>query len=174
MKNPATNALQKSLIKAWSGNDLDTPEFAESHDALRVWLRIIAIYKLVYREVHSRLHDGFGITLARFDLMAQLERHPAGVRMGEISHRLLVTSGNVTQLTDQLEKEELVERAADPHSRRACLVRLTAKGRKVFNAIAAEHENWIIDVFSGLNRQEKKLLLSLLSKEKSFLTKGGR
>jgi hypothetical protein len=65
LKSPATNALQKSLIKAWSGNDVDTPEFAESHDALRVWLRIMAIYKLVYREVHSRFHDGFGITLSK-------------------------------------------------------------------------------------------------------------
>jgi DNA-binding MarR family transcriptional regulator len=93
--------------------------------------------------------------------------------MGEISNRLMVTSGNVTQLTEQLEREGLVERAADPRNQRACLVRLTGKGRTVFNSMTVEHEKWIIDIFSGLNRQEKKQLISLLSKEKSFLAKRG-
>jgi DNA-binding MarR family transcriptional regulator len=174
LKNAATNALRKNLIKVWSDNDPDMLPSTENHDALRLWLRIMTIYKLVSREIHNRLRDTFDITLARFDLMAQLERHPTGIRMGEISNRLMVTSGNVTQLTDQLEKEGLVERAPDPHSRRACLVRLTSKGRKAFTAIAIEHEKWVIDSLSGLNRQERKLLLSLLSKEKSFLTEGKR
>jgi DNA-binding MarR family transcriptional regulator len=174
LKSMTTNAVRKNLIKVWHDNDTDVPPVVESHDALRLWLRIMMLYKLVYREVHNRLRDTFAITLARFDFMAQLDRHPAGIRMGDISNRLMVTSGNVTQLTDQLEKEGLVERAPDPHSRRACLVRLTSKGRKAFNAIAVEHEKWIIDIFSGLSRQERKVLLSLLSKEKSLLTEARR
>jgi DNA-binding MarR family transcriptional regulator len=151
--------------------DVDAATVAEGHDALRVWLRIMMIYKVVYKEVHGRLREQFGITLARFDLMAVLARHPDGIRMGEISNRLMVTSGNVTQLTEHMEKEGLVERAPDPSSGRACLVRLTGKGRRVFSAVEAEHESWIIDLFSGLNRQEKKLLISGLSKEKSFLAR---
>ena len=174
MRTEASSAARKNLIKVWSDNDPAMPPAVENHDALRLWLRIMTIYKLVSREIHNRLRDRFDITLARFDLMAQLERHPAGIRMGEISHRLMVTSGNVTQLTDQCEKEGLVERAPDPHSRRARLVRLTSKGRRAFHAIAIEHERWIVDCLSGLSRQERKLLLSLLSKEKSFLSESTR
>jgi DNA-binding MarR family transcriptional regulator len=169
----ASNTFQRGAVKVSSGGDADTPAASEGHDALRVWLRTMAIYKLVYREVHGRLRESFGITLARFDLIAHLADHPNGLRMGEISNRLMVTSGNVTQLTEQLEREGLVERAADPRNQRACLVRLTGKGRTVFNSMTVEHEKWIIDIFSGLNRQEKKQLISLLSKEKSFLAKRG-
>ena len=42
----------------------------------------------------------------------------------------MVTTGNITGLTDELEAENLVERLADPHSRRARLVRLTPKRQK--------------------------------------------
>ena len=46
--------------------------------------------------------------------MAQLERHPEGLKMGELSRRLMVTGGNVTGLTDQLGSEGLVEREPIP------------------------------------------------------------
>ena len=42
--------------------------------------------------------------------MAQLERNPDGLKMGELSQRLMVTGGNITGLTDQLVKEGLVKR----------------------------------------------------------------
>ena len=51
--------------------------------------------------------------------MAQLERHPEGLKMSELSRRLMVTGGNVTGITDQLEKEGLVVRDADRTDRRA-------------------------------------------------------
>ena len=37
--------------------------------------------------------------------MAQLDRNPEGLKMGELSARLMVTGGNVTGITDQLEEE---------------------------------------------------------------------
>jgi multidrug resistance efflux pump len=42
--------------------------------------------------------------------MAQLERHPDGLTMGELSRRMMVTGGNVTGIADQLESEGLVQR----------------------------------------------------------------
>ena len=62
--------------------------------------------------------------------MAQLERNPQGLRMGELSRRLMVTGGNVTGITDQLVAEGLVERRPIAGDRRAYAVRLTAKGKR--------------------------------------------
>ena len=79
------------------------------------------------------MRERFAITLPRFDLLAQLERNPGGLKMGELSRRLMVTSGSITGLTDQLAAEGLVERTPIPADRRAFLVRLTAKGKRTFD-----------------------------------------
>ena len=60
------------------------------HDALRVWLRLFTCTQLIERTIRTRLRNEFNTTLPRFDLMAQLQRHPGGLKMGELSKRLLV------------------------------------------------------------------------------------
>ena len=99
--------------------DLEMSTGVDSHMGLRLWLRLLTTTNLVQTELRKRLRNEFNTTLPRFDLMAQLERHPEGLKMSELSRRLMVTGGNVTGLTDQLEKEDLVVRDADPADRRA-------------------------------------------------------
>jgi DNA-binding MarR family transcriptional regulator len=65
---------------------------------------------LIEDTIRTNLREEFGITLPRFDLMAQLERHPDGLSMGELSRRMMVTGGNITTIVDQLENEKLVMR----------------------------------------------------------------
>src|SRR2546425_12610836 len=100
------------------------------HDALRLWLRLFTCAQLIERTIRVRLRREFNTTLPRFDLMAQLQRNPGGLKMGELSKRLLVTGGNVTAITDLLVAEGLVERAAIAGDRRAFAGRLTAQGRR--------------------------------------------
>ena len=83
-------------------------------------MRLYACTSLVESRVRRRLQARFGTTLPRFDLMAQLDRSPQGLRMSELSSRLMVTGGNVTGLTDTLEDEGLVVRESDGADRRAC------------------------------------------------------
>jgi DNA-binding MarR family transcriptional regulator len=151
-------------------DDLESRATADDHDDLRLWLRIMTVHKLIDAEVRRRLRARFALSLPRFDLMAQLARSPDGIRMGELSQRLMVTNGNVTQLADQLEREGLVERTADARNRRASLIRLTANGRRRFDLIARANERWIIELFAGLSRPEKRLMFAALAKHKAFLS----
>ena len=75
--------------------------------------------------MRNGLREQFATTLPRFDLMAQLERAPDGLKMNELSRRMMVTGGNVTGITDQLVTEGLVERVDVAGDRRAWRVRLT-------------------------------------------------
>jgi DNA-binding MarR family transcriptional regulator len=68
--------------------------------------------------------------------------------MSELSRRLMVTGGNVTGLTDQLVAEGLVMRRGIPGDRRAYNIRLTPKGKRQFDAMAVEHEAWIVELLS--------------------------
>ena len=147
--------------------DLESRLTDDHHDALRLWLRLLTCTTMVERGIRRRLRERFGMTLARFDLMAQLERFPAGLRMGDLSRRLMVTGGNVTGLVAQLVDEGLVERSAVPHDRRAHLVRLTARGREVFGAMAIAHERWIIEMTEDLSAGDRDHLHGLLGKLKN-------
>ena len=138
----------------------------EDHEALRLWLRLLTCTNLIEAAVRSELRRDFDCTLPRFDLMAQLERHPEGLRMGELSKRLMVTGGNVTGITDQLVREGLVTRAAPPDDRRAFVVRLTPAGRRQFLRMAESHEAWVVKLFSGLPAPERRQLHALLARLK--------
>jgi len=116
--------------------------------------------------VRSGLREEFGTTLPRFDLMAQLERHREGLRMNELSRMLMVTGGNITAIVDQLEKEGQVERLDDSADRRAFRIRLTRSGEKSFLEMARAHEQWVVELLSGLSRKEHDELLKLLAKLK--------
>ncbi len=143
------------------------------HAALRLWLRMLALTTEVEDEVRRRLRARFGITLARFDYMAQLHRAPGGLRMKELSRLLMVTGGNVTGLTDELEREGMVERTGDPADRRAWILRLTRRGRSAFEAMAAEHEAWILELFGGLAPREISQLHAQLGELRVQLARRG-
>ncbi len=136
------------------------------HSALRIWLRLLTCTQLIERRVRSGLREEFGTTLPRFDLMAQLERHPSGLKMNELSRLLMVTGGNITAIVDQLEKEGQVERLDDSADRRAFRIRLTRSGEKSFLEMARAHEQWVVELLSGLSRKEHDELLKLLAKLK--------
>lgn len=149
--------------------DLEMSTGADSHMSLRLWLRLLTTTNLVQTELRRRLRSEFDTTLPRFDFMAQLERHPEGLKMSEISRRLMVTGGNVTGLTDQLEKEGLVARDVDPNDRRAFTVRLTATGRAQFDKMAQAHERWVVELFGGLSIDDKSKMQQRLGKLKQHL-----
>lgn len=150
--------------------ELDTAVDAAGQEALRVWLRMLACTNIVESQLRSRLRNDFDSTLPRFDLMAQLDRHPEGLKMGELSRLLMVTGGNVTGLTDKLAAEGLVIRQDDPQDRRAFTVTLTPEGRRQFRDMAGVHGQWVAGLFGGLDDDEKRQLLKLLDRLKRHLS----
>ncbi len=141
----------------------------DHHQSLKLWLRMLSCTMKIENEVRSRLRTQFGVTLPRFDLMAQLERHPDGLRMGELSKRMMVTGGNVTGIASQLELEGLVVRVPDPRDGRAFSVKLTEAGCRAFTEMAQVHEQWVIELLQDIPGQDKGRLLELLAQMKGHL-----
>jgi DNA-binding MarR family transcriptional regulator len=140
---------------------------AEHPEALRLWLRMLTCTQLIETRVRAALREQFDTTLPRFDLMAQLERAPEGLKMNELSRRMMVTGGNVTGITDQLVSEGLVQRLDVAGDRRAYRVQLTPAGRAQFAAMAQQHEAWIVDAFAALGEKEVATLHRLLGRVKA-------
>lgn len=134
------------------------------HQAIRLWLRLLACSTQIEQSIRSLLRSQFGTTLARFDYLAQLRRYPQGLRMSALSSHLMVTGANVTGLTDQLVVEGWVERSSDLSDRRALIVRITPAGQAWFDRMAVEHEKWLVRLFGGLNGSEMAQLHDLLGR----------
>jgi DNA-binding MarR family transcriptional regulator len=142
---------------------------ADDHRALKLWLRLLTCSNLIESQVRSRLRSEFDCTLPRFDLVAQLDRHPEGLKMGELSRRMMVTGGNITGITDQLEADGWVERTGVENDRRAWLVRLTPRGKKAFREMATVHERWIVELFAQWGERDQQQLFKLLGKLKDAI-----
>lgn len=142
--------------------DLESTVRANQDLEVRLWLRMLICVSLMEQEIRARLRTTFGITIARFEVLAQLYRVETGLAMKELSARLMVSKGNVTGLIDRMQDAGLIERRRDPTDGRAQIVSLTAKGRKLFDTMRPLHNQWFRDMMRGLARRDMKLLHDLL------------
>lgn len=145
---------------------------ADHEPELRLWLRLLSCTNLIENEVRRRLRENFDVTLPRFDLLAQLDKTPAGMTLGELSQRMMVTNGNVTGLVERLVADGLIARRPSPTDRRAHVVTLTGEGRRAFRAMARAHESWIARFFAQLNREDIEALMRSLAKTKTSVRAG--
>lgn len=136
----------------------DAHGHAGGKQELRVWLRMLSTTKLVSQEIRRRLRAEFGATLPQFDLLAQLDREPEGLRLGEISKRTMVTNGNITGLVERLEADGLVSRETPGDDRRVTVARLTDEGRRVFAEMAAVHETWVRELMADIDQAALSVL----------------
>jgi DNA-binding MarR family transcriptional regulator len=131
---------------------------------LRVWLKLLKTSSNVQAMLRERLRRECGTTLPRFDVMAALDHHPAGLRMSQLSTFLKVSNGNTTGIVNRLVDEGLIERTQDSIDRRAHKVCLSSSGKKEFEHLAKLHAQWIDDIMSPLNTEQSDTLISLLEK----------
>lgn len=149
--------------------DSETRGHDDQHDALRLWLRMLTCEKLIANQLRINLREECNSTLPRFDLLAQLERNPHGLNMGDLSKLMMVSGGNVTGIAAQLEKEGLIKRVVALTDRRSLQVHITPKGCKAFYKMAQVHEAAIGSMFSCLSDTEMTQMMATLSNLKQSL-----
>jgi DNA-binding MarR family transcriptional regulator len=159
LDGPASSGLAgKSLQRP----DHDEGSFSE-HIEIRIWLRLLACSTRIENVLKSRLRRDFGTSLARFDVLAQLDRFEHGLTMTELSRRLSVSNGAVTGLVDKLVADNLVFRVEHATDKRTVIVHLTTEGRIQFRKMALRHEEWVISLLGDLSHEARVELLHNLT-----------
>ena len=143
----------------------------DSKARLRLWLRLLRVTRSVESDLRERFRREFSTTLPRFDVMAALSRHPAGLKMSQLSGVLRVSNGNVTGIIDRLVEDRLVMRVPVEGDRRASAVRLTLEGLAEFNRQAEAHEAWIDAALARLSAEDAQEMADRLS---ALTIEGGR
>ena len=169
--NKKSNPPPKSSRE--SAEDLAVRPVVGDDAVLQLWRRLLASTTQIENEVRQRLQDRFGITLSRFDYLSQLSRVNAAMRMVELSRLMRIVGGNLTQITDELEKEGWVKRDFSADNQLLWNVRLTPVGRAGFAEIAGEHERWIRELFAGFDSDAVRELYAKLGELREHLPLDG-
>lgn len=134
---------------------------------LRLWLRLLSTANLISNAIRRNLRRDYGVTLPQFDLLAQLHREPRGLRLSDLSMRMMVTNGNVTGVVDKLEEFNWVRRERSKEDRRAIHVRLTRQGATRFAVMARAHERWLTQLMEDMPMSGRTALMRELQRLKT-------
>lgn len=135
----------------------------DDHATTRLWLRMLTCTNLIESTLRSKMREEFSTTLPRFDFLAQLQRTPEGLSMGEISQRMMVSGGNVSGIASHLEVLGWIHRDVDPSNRRTFIVTLTPLGAMRFAEMAERHEQWLNELLGDLSSEDHGGLMRALT-----------
>lgn len=129
---------------------------------VHVWLVLWRAYDAVSRLARENI-AGLGLGLSDFAVLEAV-LHKGPLPVNTIGAKVLLTSGSISVAVDRLEERGLVSRHDDPADRRAHLVHLTPKGRKLIECAFDAHARAMEDVASRLTASERAALVRLLKK----------
>jgi DNA-binding MarR family transcriptional regulator len=128
----------------------------------RLWLQLLSLHGEIFASLNTMLGTEFGLSLAKFDVLAQLDRYPDGLALGQLSQNLKVSGGNVSGLVQRLLADDLISKAMSSEDRRSFIVRLTPKGEQLFRKAAEIHKKHLSKRLENIPAQELDTALSVL------------
>lgn len=120
------------------------------------------IHRIEYKTIKQS-----GLTIAQFAVLEALY-NKGDLKICEIIERILTTSGNITVVIKNLEKDGLIKKKPDPNDKRSCIISLTEEGEKIIEDILPNHIENIKSIFEILTEEEKNTLKNILKKFKKL------
>ena len=111
----------------------------------------------------SRIMSVAGLTISQFGVLEALH-HKGPLCQRDIAAKILKSTGNITMVIDNLEKQGLVKRERTSVDRRYLTVRLTGQGETLINDVFAKVEAAIIVEMGALAADEQETLGQLCKK----------
>lgn len=102
----------------------------------------------------DRLVAGLGLTSARWQILGAIVSAERPEPVAWLARDLGANRQNVQRIVNDLHREGLVAFSANPRHRRAQLVVLTDKGRRIFDAAMRLQAPWINSLSDGLSVAE--------------------
>jgi len=129
-------------------------------EALKLWIVLARAYGAVEHRAaaDAARHD---LTLAEFGVLEALY-HKGPLLLGDLQRRILVSSGGITYLVNQLERRGLVRRERCPDDGRARYASLTGKGVALVKRVFPEHARVVAEALGGLTRAQQRDATRLL------------
>ncbi|GAA0452516.1 MarR family transcriptional regulator [Alkalibacillus silvisoli] len=105
----------------------------------------------------------YGLNPTEFALL-ELLYHRGKQPLQKIGERILLTSGSITYVVNNLEEKGLLKRIPSSNDRRVTYAEITEKGRELLNDIFPKHWEEIERFMDGLTEDEKLQAIDLVKK----------
>jgi MarR family 2-MHQ and catechol resistance regulon transcriptional repressor len=135
---------------------------AATDRSLNLWVALARCASSVSR-VSAHDIQRYGLTQAQFAVLEVLY-HKGPMPLCGIGEKLLVTSGNITYVADQLERLGYIRRERSPRDRRVVLAQMRPKGLALMARVFPRHASRIAEVARALGPREQADLARLLKK----------
>lgn len=132
--------------------------------ALKTFTKLIRAAETATAEAHRLLPES-DLTISQFGVLETL-LHLGPLCQKEIATKILKSTGNITQVIDNLENRKLVIRKRNHDDRRYYAIHLTEKGRCFIEDLFPEHAKRIAAAMSCLTQEEQQQLGKLCRKFK--------
>jgi MarR family 2-MHQ and catechol resistance regulon transcriptional repressor len=140
--------------------------------APRLWLVLARCHRAL-SQIAQRSIEEAGLGLTDFAALEAL-LHKGPLTITEIQGKVLLASGSMTAAVDRLEHKGLIKRGPAPSDRRAKVLHLTPKGKRVVETAFNRHAAELEPAMAVLNPSEKRQLHALLKKLGLFATETER
>lgn len=141
--------------------DTGAPPPAPGSDPSGLGDQIITLLPLLGRFLTQTLREQDGPSPERIRLLRQLDRGP--IRAGELAHSCLLSPATVSELADSLVREGHVHREADPHDRRAVVLRMTPSGSRELHRVQQALTARIVERLEPLGADQRSRLAAALA-----------
>ncbi len=137
------------------------------------WLNLSqasGLFRLVASRTSPRKHDNkkLGrVTVHQARIFGHIFSNPdVDIRINRLAHDLDVTPAAASQAVDRLVEDGLLDRRPDPTDRRAVVVTISEKGRKLLTEVKAESNALLADIYReiGLTPDEAATFGNVLSR----------
>ncbi|MFC7393604.1 MarR family winged helix-turn-helix transcriptional regulator [Scopulibacillus cellulosilyticus] len=143
--------------------DIEKKEMKQDKDpSLHLMVVLSHAYKSIMDYAKKDIKQ-YEINFTEFGVL-ELLYHKGPQPIQQIRHRILLASGSITYVVDQLEKKGYLKRRPCPDDRRVTYAELTDKGNQLLKEIFPKHKQALKSAMSGLEEEEKETLILLLKK----------
>ncbi len=142
-----------------------TPLADGAVDQIQASLQVVA-RSIGQVRMHERLLQSAGVRLDRAGAAAlyKLYAHGDALRVTALAEMLDVDTPTVTRKIQQLERDGLVVRHADPADGRASRIRLTPAGRRTLERVLKARRAWLDRMLTGWDEKDLVRFGSLLGR----------
>lgn len=131
-------------------------------------LSTLIVFSRAEHEIHKKEYKTIkssGLTIAQFGVLEALY-NKGDMNINEIIESILTTSGNMTVVIKNLEKDGLINKTIDPKDKRSSIISITEKGINIIEEMLPSHIENINSIFNVLTEDEKITLKNILKKFK--------
>lgn len=131
-------------------------------------LSTLIVFSRAEHEIHRKEYQTIkssGLTIAQFGVLEALY-NKGDMNINEIIESILTTSGNMTVVIKNLEKDGLINKTIDPKDKRSSIISITEKGINIIEEMLPSHIENINSIFNVLTEEEKITLKNILKKFK--------